>query len=171
MRNKAPAVLWIITAVLYIFFALKWYWDYSTPRILWFVIFPETWATNWLIIGTISLFIGIGLIRQPQKVIGLIFSFPIWLLLLTLMSFIFEIIQHDRYRGWSDCLFDYFIIIPFIVSVSVIKKENIIQTSRAIIDHYKKKWLTIVIQSIAIFTIIQLLAWFVPYDTFNFIHE
>ena len=89
MKNEGIPILWIITGLAYIFFGLNSYWIYSQPGVLFLVELPESWLTNWIIIGIIALYIGVRLFRQPQKVIRLMFSFPIWILLLTLMNFIY----------------------------------------------------------------------------------
>lgn len=171
MKNIAPSILWIITGLLYVFFGIDLYWKYSTPGMLWMLWMPESLAINWLLVGALSLIIGIRLVKHSNKIIGVIFSFPIWILLVTLWSFVYGEIVGSYYSDWKDTIFNYFIIIPFIVSMTNLKKETFVSTHRRIANYYSKKWQIIILQSIVIFAIIQILSSSIPYNTFNFVHH
>jgi hypothetical protein len=171
MKNKIIPILWILPGLLYLYHGLNGYWNYSREGVLFLITLPETLLTHHIILGLLSLIIGIKLFQNNNKIYMFVFSYGGWILLLTLMHFIYEIIKHNDYRGWGDCILDYLMFIPIFITIGGLKKENVIQGYGQLKDYYKRHYLMIIIQSVFIFFMTIWLADYFPYSTFYFLHE
>jgi len=117
MKKVIIGIVWIFTGVFFIREGIEAYKEYSTYGIMWLFVVPEIIQVKEIILGLVSMFIGIRLIKDKITSNGLV-SFLVTVILLEVEVWVFELI---RYQSVEMMQFYLPILVVIILILTTIK--------------------------------------------------
>ena len=161
---KIIAILWITIGLIQIFMGIDSYIHYSNGGFFLFMIPEETLIKN-IILGIISIFIGVGLLKNPKSQIKQVYSIPLWAIIFIILAIIKDSVLVELYGTSYLWTIDYlYFLLSFFTLKAIQKEVDFDRVSWKIF--IRNNWLFILISGVLISSLIFIISLLFPYEFF-----